>query len=80
VSAFHESVAKKKLKELFDPPSSRTHEETLQAQCVLCQRTFAVFLHVKDDPQNERYFKQITRLIAEDCNDGKHSAELTVRD
>lgn len=80
VSAFHESVAKKKLKELFDPPSSRTHEETLQTQCILCQATFAVFIHVENDPEKEKYFKKISKLIAEDCKDGKHSPQLTVPD
>ena len=80
ISAFHGVGILQKLKELFDPPLSRIFDETLQTKCVLCQATFAVFLHIKNDPQNERYFKQITKLIAEDCSDGKHSAELTVSD
>jgi len=80
VSAFHGAGMLEKLKDLFGPPSNRVFDETLRTECAICQSTFAVFLHIKSDPQNEIYFNRMTNLIAQDCNDGKHSAELTVSD
>ena len=80
LSAFHGAAMLEKLKGLFSPPSNRVFDETLRTECVICHATFAIFLHDRDDPRNATYVGQVNKLIAEDCNEGKHSEELTVSD
>ncbi len=77
VSAFHGAGMIEKLKGLFTPPSNRVFDETLRTQCAICRVTFAVFLHIEGDAAD---LARINKLIAEDFNDGKHSAELTISD
>jgi hypothetical protein len=80
VSAFHGAGVLDKLKGLFSPPSNRIFDETLRTGCPICHATFAIFPHDRNDPKNADYAGQMLTLIAEDCNDGKHCAELTVSD
>jgi hypothetical protein len=80
VSAFHESVMTDKLKGLFSPPTDRLFDETLRTQCVKCQATFALFIHDRVNARNASYVTKLNALITEDCNEGKHSEELSVSD
>ena len=77
--ALHESVSIGKLAELFKPDIVQLFAGSTAAHCEKCGAQYAVFLPHLDDSQNFYYVKEIEKLIARDCENGKHSAtELTL--
>jgi hypothetical protein len=74
--AFHEAISVNKLDELFRSDLNQLFAGTTAAHCPKCRRQFAVFFPSSDDPQNVDYLKTIEEMIANDCRDGKHVAEI----
>lgn len=75
---FHEAVSVEKLAELFRSEINQLFAGTTAAHCPICRRQFAVFFPQSDDPENVKYLAKIEELIAGDCRDGKHSAEISL--
>ena len=76
--AFHEAVSVEKLSELFRSDTNQLFAGTAAVQCPSCRRRFAVFFPQLDDPDNVSYLGRIEELVAVDCQDGKHSAEVSL--
>jgi hypothetical protein len=75
---FHEAVSVEKLAELFRSEVNQLFAGTTAAHCPTCRRQFAVFFPQSDDPENVKYLAKIEELIAGDCRDGNHSAEISL--
>ena len=76
--AFHEAVSVEKLATVFSSEINQLFGGTTAAHCPSCRRQFAVFFPQSDDPENVNYLAEIEKLIAGDCRDGKHSAEISL--
>lgn len=75
---FHEAISVEKLAELFRSEMNQLFGGTTGVHCPGCRRQFAVFFPQSDDPENVKYLAKIEELIADDCRDGKHSAEISL--
>jgi hypothetical protein len=76
--AFHEVVSVQRLEELFRSDWNQLFAGTTASHCPKCRRQFAVFFPASDDPQNLDYLKTIEEMLANDCRDGKHIAEISL--
>jgi len=74
--AFHEAVSAQKIEELFRSDWNQLFAGVTAGHCPKCGRQFAVFFPSSDDPQNLDYLQTIEGMIANDCRDGKHVAEI----
>lgn len=76
--AFHEAISVEKLGELFRSDLNQLFAGTTAAHCRTCGRQFAVFFPNSDDPENMDFLVAIEERIAADCQDGRHSAEISL--
>jgi hypothetical protein len=76
--AFHEAVSVEKLADVFRSDINQLFGGTTAAGCPSYRRQFAVFFPNSDDPENVKYLADIETLIAGDCRDSKHSAEISL--
>jgi hypothetical protein len=76
--AFHEAVSVEKLADVFRSGANQLFGGTIAAHCPTCRCQFAVFFPQADDPENRKYLAEIEKLIAGDCRDEKHSAEISL--
>jgi hypothetical protein len=74
----HEAVSVEKLAELFRSEMNQLFAGTTAAHCPICRGQFAVFFPQSDDPENAKYLGQIEKLIAGECREGNHSAEISL--
>jgi len=77
-AAFHESVAVARLDELFRSPWNQMFSGTTGTRCPKCGARFAVFHSDREDTDNASYVARLENLISENCDDGKHSAEILI--
>jgi hypothetical protein len=75
-ASFHEAVSAERLAELFRSDWNQLFAGSTVGHCPKCRRQFAIFFPSSDDPQNGDYLKQIEGMIANNCHDGKHVAEV----
>jgi hypothetical protein len=73
--AFHESVARDRFEELFASDSAQLFAGSQKLVCPKCAARFAVYLSLKDDPNNAFYVEQLKARIAENCGGGQHVVE-----
>jgi hypothetical protein len=75
-AAFHEVVSVKKLEELFRSNWNGLFAGTTAAHCPKCQRQFAVFFPITDDPENLDYLRRLKQMMANNCRRRKHAQEF----
>jgi hypothetical protein len=76
VVAFHESISRQRLDELFASPHNQLFFVTSAAHCGTCGRQFAVFFPASDDRENGKCLANMEYLITKDCKAGEHSPEI----
>jgi hypothetical protein len=75
-TAFHEAISVQRLADLFQSDWNQLFAGTTVGHCAKCGRQFAIFFPSSDNPKNLDYLKQIEEMIANDCREGKHVAEI----
>lgn len=75
-AAFHETISRKRLDELFRSDANQLFGGNTAGHCPQCGAQFAVFFPASDDPKNLEYLDTIQREISKDCKAGKHAMEI----
>jgi len=78
-AALHEAVSVQALSDLFKSDLNQLFAGTTAGHCPKCGQQFAIFFLSSDDPKNLEYLKQIEDMIAKDCREGKHVAEVKLQ-
>jgi len=68
-----------RIKELFGAEEVEVFGGKTVAQCSQCLAEFQLIFRQVDDEDNPRYFADIEKQIAEDCDAGKHKAEYLLK-
>ena len=73
--AFHESISKDKLAELFKLEKYQLFAAPpTPVHCKKCGTMYAVFLPRDNDPQNGPYIAELEDRISSGCDRGNHSS------
>ncbi len=75
-AAFHEAISRARLDELFRSERNQLFAGTTAGHCAKCGAQFAVFFPTDNDPENLNYLETIKQRISDDCNEGRHVAEI----
>jgi hypothetical protein len=78
-AAFHETISRTRLDELFRSEMNQLFAGTTAGHCSKCGAQFAVFFPASNDPNNLEYLATIEQRISDDCKDGKHVAEVLLK-
>lgn len=75
-AAFHDSISRARLDELFRSERNQLFAGTTAGHCSKCGAQFSVFFPADNDPENLNYLTTIEQRISDDCNDGVHTPEI----
>jgi hypothetical protein len=70
--AFHNSVSKTRLDELFGEGANEVFAGSSRTACARCRTSFALWFKDRQDPEIPSHTKSLEARIAEDCMGGKH--------
>lgn len=73
--AFREQDNGKRIAELFGVDEHELFGGKTIGRCSKCLKEFQVILALADDEDNPRYFRELEKMISDNCSSGEHAKE-----